>query len=76
MVQLKQLPKPSRKGEPPQQARPTANLAKPPSEAKIPLQVKIPSETRIAFKSYALAHNIDASDLFQIVWDHYVKTKG
>ena len=77
MAHVKGLPKPVRtKGAPPPQAKPVANLEKHPSDAKVPLQVKIQAETRIAFKSYALAHNMDASDLFQVVWDYYREQHG
>lgn len=77
MAQVKTLSKPlRRKGEPPKQAKAHTNLEKHPSNAKVPLQVKIPSETRIAFKSHALAHNMDASDLFLIVWDYYRENHG
>ena len=77
MAQVKNLPKPlRRKGAPPPQAKPVMNLEKYPSDAKVPLQVKIPSETRIAFKSHALAHNMDGSDLFQVVWNYYREQHG
>lgn len=77
MAQVKNLSRPlRRKGAPPPQAKPVVNLEKHPSDAKVPLQVKIPSETRIAFKSHALVHNMDASDLFQVVWNYYREQHG
>ena len=77
MAQVKNLSRPlKRKGEPPKQPKALANLEKPPSDAKVPLQVKIPSDARISFKSHALAHNMDASELFQVVWKYYRENHG
>jgi hypothetical protein len=76
MADLGPLTKPSRKGEPPKPVDTMPNLSKPASGAKMPLQMKIPSEMRKEFKQYALAHDIDASTLFEMVWQYYKEHHG
>ena len=70
------LAKPSRKGEPPKPAESVNNLAKPATGEKVPLQLKITAELRKDFKSYALAHDRDANDLFAEVWQFYKDNHG
>ena len=77
MADLKQLQKPSRKGEPPTPASSTNNLAKPPETGeKVPFQLKVPPVVRREFKGYALARDMDASELFVQVWNYYKEHQG
>lgn len=76
MADLGQLKKPPRKGEPPKPAETVNNLEKPPAGAKVPLQVRISAEMRRDFKAHALAHDMDANKLFEIVWGYYKENHG
>jgi hypothetical protein len=77
MADLKQLQKPSRKGEPPTLASSANNLSKPaPAGSKVPLQLKISPDVRRDFKGYALARDMDASELFVQVWAFYKENHG
>lgn len=76
MADLGKLKKPLRKGEPPKPIETLNNLVKPPAAAKVPLQLRLPPELRRGFKAHALAHDMDANKLFEIVWDYYQKHHG
>jgi hypothetical protein len=77
MADLNQIPKPSRKGEPPTPTSSANNLAKPAETGvKAPLQLKISPAVRREFKGYALARDMDASELFMRVWDFYKEHQG
>ncbi len=77
MADLNQLQKPSRKGEPPTLASSANNLVKlPASGSNVPLQLKISPDVRRDFKSYALARDLDANELFVQVWDYYKQHHG
>ena len=77
MAELTQIQKPSRKGEPPTPASSANNLAKSAETgAKVPIQLKVSPEMRREFKGYALARDMDASDLFVRVWDYYKEHQG
>ena len=77
MADLNQIQKPSRKGEPPRPASSENNLAKPgETGAKVPIQLKIPPTVRRDFKGYAVARDLDASELFVQVWNYYKEHQG
>ena len=77
MANLDQIQKPSRKGEPPTPTSSANNLAKPAETGmKVPLQLKIAPTVRREFKGYALARDMDASELFVQVWNHYKEHQG
>jgi len=76
MANLSQLSKPPRKGEPPKPINVVANLQKPADGEKVPYQVKIKPETRRDFKTHASAHDLDGSDLFEIVWQYFKENHG
>ena len=77
MADLNQLQKPSRKGDPPTLASSANNLAKlPQAGTNVPLQLKISPDVRRDFKSYALARDMDANELFGQVWDYYKASHG
>ena len=76
MAKVSNLMKPSRKGEPPKPAATSGNLVKPSVAEKVPLQVKIQPEVRSGFKSYAAAHDLEASQLFVMVWEYYKEHHG
>ena len=76
MANISALHKPTRKGEPPKPTETVQNLAKPPAGNKVPLQLKISPEMRRDFKTWALAHDLDANDLFEEVWAYYKDKHG
>jgi len=76
MANLSHLSKPPKKGMPPAQTATVENLAKPAIGGNVPLQLKILPETRRDFKSYALAHDMDANELFDKVWAYYKENHG
>ena len=77
MADLNQLQKPSRKGEPPTPVSSPNNLSKPAATgANVALQLKISPDVRRDFKGYALARDMDASELFVQVWDYYKEHQG
>jgi hypothetical protein len=76
MANISALQKPARKGEPPKPAETVQNLVKPPAGSKVPLQLKISPEMRRDFRTYALAHDRDANDLFEEVWTYYKDKHG
>ena len=77
MADLKQLQKPPRKGDPPTLASSASNLAKPPSSgSNVPLQLKLSPAMRRDFKSYAVARDLDANELFAQVWAFYKQQHG
>ena len=77
MADLKQLQKPSRKGEPPTMASSANNLSKPAQTgSNVPLQLKIAPDVRRDFKGYALARDMDANELFVQVWEYYKENHG
>ena len=77
MADLRQLQKPSRKGEPPTPTSSANNLSKAATTGgNVPLQLKIAPEVRRDFKGYALARDMDASELFVRVWDYYKENQG
>jgi hypothetical protein len=76
MANASRLSKPSRKGAPPKPVEAVANLQKPASGEKVPYQVKIKPETRRDFKTHAAAHDLDGSELFEIVWKYYREHHG
>lgn len=76
MVDIKKLKKPG-KGTPPPAESPTPNnLSKPASGEKVPLQVKISPELRRQVRAYAAEHDVEISELFQGMWQHYKSTHG
>ena len=76
MANISALQKPARKGEPPKPTETVQNLAKPPTGNKVPLQLKISPEMRRDFRGHALAHDRDANDLFEEVWNYYKDNHG
>lgn len=76
MANLNDLPKPPKKGDPPPSSSSVNNLAKPALNGNVPLQLKIPPDTRRDFKSHALAHDMDANELFAKVWTYYKENHG
>jgi len=76
MANISALQRPARKGEPPKPTETVQNLAKPPTGNKVPLQLKISPEMRRDFKTHALAHDRDANDLFEEVWNYYKEHHG
>jgi hypothetical protein len=76
MANLSHLSKPPKKGDPPAASAAVDNLTKPASPGNVPLQLKISPETRRDFKGYALAHDMDANELFDKVWSYYKDTHG
>jgi len=76
MANISALQKPARKGEPPKPTETVQNLTKPASGNKVPLQLKISPEMRRDFKTHALAHDRDANDLFEEVWNYYKEHHG
>ena len=77
MADLKKLQKPSRKGAPPTPASSANNLAKPAETGKkVPLQLTMAPDVRREFKGYAVARDMDASELFVQVWNYYKERQG
>jgi hypothetical protein len=76
MANLSELSKPPKKGQPPSAMAAVENLAKPAAGANVPLQLKISAETRRDFKGYAVAHDMDANELFDKVWAYYKGNHG
>jgi hypothetical protein len=76
MANLSQLSKPPKKGEPPAATAAVDNLTKSAMGGNVPLQLKISAETRRDFKGYALAHDMDANELFDKVWSYYKGNHG
>jgi hypothetical protein len=76
MSNLSTLKKPARKGEPPSAIAAVDNLAKSAPGGNVPIQLKIPAAIRKDFKGHALAHDMDANDLFLKVWDFYKANHG
>lgn len=76
MANLNDLIKPPKKGDPPPPSSAVNNLAKPALSGNVPLQLKIPPDTRRDFKGHALAHDLDANELFVKVWAYYKEHHG
>ncbi len=76
MANLNDIPKPPKKGEPPRPSGSVNNLAKPAISGNVPLQLKISADTRRDFKGHALAHDLDANELFAKVWAYYKENHG
>jgi hypothetical protein len=76
VANLSQLSKPPKKGQPPTATAAVDNLAKPAAGGNVPLQLKISAETRRDFKGHALAHDMDANELFDKVWAYYKENHG
>jgi hypothetical protein len=76
MANLNGIPKPSRIGDPPLANASAGNLEKPSPSGNVPLQLKLPPEIRRDFRSFALAHDLDANKLFLKVWAYYKENHG
>ncbi|MBB4014995.1 hypothetical protein GGR16_000001 [Chelatococcus caeni] len=71
------LEKPTRRSAlpaPPAKPEPTGNLHKPNGAEKVPLQVKLAPEVRRAFRAHAAEQDMELSELFCAMWDHYRAT--
>ena len=65
------IKKPSGKGAPPPPSKASNNLEKDSSTQMVQLHLKISAEQRRDFKAYALERDMDANELFLIIWDAY-----
>lgn len=71
------LQKPTRqKGlpTPPARSEPVGNLHKPAGAEKVPLQLKISPELRRQYRAFAAERDMELSELFRVMWEHYRST--
>lgn len=70
-VKLKKPTRPRGLPQPPAKAGPAGNLHKAPSGSKVPLQLKISPELRREYRAFAAERDLELSELFHVIWEHY-----
>lgn len=70
------IKKPNTKGAPPAPPEAPNNTAKASSADMVQLHIKITPEQRRDFKAYALERDLDANQLFLMMWEAYREQNG
>tara|TARA_R110000868_G_scaffold112049_3_gene302006 strand:+ start:805 stop:1041 length:237 start_codon:yes stop_codon:yes gene_type:complete len=73
-IKLAKPKRPKRLPEPPSKPQRVGNLHKPDGSSNVPLQLKISPELRREYRAFAADHDLELSELFRIVWEHYRRT--
>lgn len=73
-VKLEKPTKRSALPPPPAKPEPVGNLHKPTASEKVPLQLKIAPEIRRAYRAFAAERDMELSELFCAMWEHYRAT--
>lgn len=73
-IKLAKPKRPKRLPEPPGKTERVGNLHKPDGSSKVALQLKISPELRREYRAFAADSDLELSELFRIVWEHYRRT--
>lgn len=73
-IKLARPKRPKHLPEPPSKNEGVGNLHKPSASSKVALQLKISPELRREYRAFAADSDLELSELFRIVWEHYRRT--